>query len=160
MYLLTVMHCYICILTIMKLQHVSYVSKALCLTCSVPGWLFKIIFWLGYCNFMMNSIIYTCSSREFKRAFIRILRRQFRWGDSGRKTECRGLDREERPGKERKEDRGGCIKLSSLYCKSTNFGVLLYLANLANCVFSLIFVAANIYVDRTLHRRATERRQI
>ena len=26
------------------------------------------------------------------------------------------------------------------YCKSTNFGVLLYLANLANCVFSLIFV--------------------
>ena len=36
-------------------------------------------------------------------------------------------------------------------CKSTNFGVLLYLAN---CVSSLIFVAANIYVDRTLHRRA------
>ena len=24
------------------------------------------------------------------------------------------------------------------YCKSTNFSVLLYLANLANCVFSLI----------------------
>ena len=46
------------------------------------------------------------------------------------------------------------------YCKSTNFGVLLYLANLANCVFSLIFVAANIYVERTLHRRAAERRQI
>ena len=46
------------------------------------------------------------------------------------------------------------------YCKSTNFGVLLYLANLANCVSSLIFVAANIYVDRTLHRRAAGRRQI
>ena len=46
------------------------------------------------------------------------------------------------------------------YCKSTNFGVLLYLANLANCVSSLIFVAANIYVDRTLHRRAARRRQI
>ena len=46
------------------------------------------------------------------------------------------------------------------YCKSTNFGVLLYLANLANCVFSLIFVAAKIYVDRTLHRRAAGRRQI
>ena len=43
------------------------------------------------------------------------------------------------------------------YCKSTNFGVLLYLAN---CVFSLIFVAANIYVDRTLHRRAAGRRQL
>ena len=37
------------------------------------------------------------------------------------------------------------------YCKSTNFGVLL---NLANCVSSLIFVATNMYVDRTLHRRA------
>ena len=46
------------------------------------------------------------------------------------------------------------------YCKSTNFGVLLYLANLANCESSLIFVAANIYVDRTLHRRAAGRRQI
>ena len=41
------------------------------------------------------------------------------------------------------------------YCKSTNVGVLLYLANLANCVFSLIFVAPTHvnYVDRTLHRR-------
>ena len=46
------------------------------------------------------------------------------------------------------------------YCKSTNFGVLLYVANLVNCVFSLIFVAANIYVDHTLHRRAAGRRQI
>ena len=46
------------------------------------------------------------------------------------------------------------------YCKSTNFGVLLYLTNLANCAFSLIFIAANIYVDRTLHRRAAGRRQI
>ena len=50
--------------------------------------------------------------------------------------------------------------LLATYCKSTNFGVLLYLANLANCVSSLIFVAANIYVDRTLHRRAAGRRQI
>ena len=34
------------------------------------------------------------------------------------------------------------------YCKSTNFGVLLYLANLANCVFLLIFVSANIRCSR------------
>ena len=52
------------------------------------------------------------------------------------------------------------INKQNVYCKSTNFGVLLYLANLANCVSSLIFVAANIYVDRTLHRRAAGRRQI
>ena len=40
------------------------------------------------------------------------------------------------------------------YCKSTNFGVLLYLANLANCVFLLIFIVPTYvnYVDRTLHR--------
>ena len=50
--------------------------------------------------------------------------------------------------------------MDSKYCKSTNFGMVLYLANLANCVSSLIFVAANIYVDRTLHRRAAGRRQI
>ena len=52
------------------------------------------------------------------------------------------------------------VKFFTVYCKSTNFGVLLYLAKLANCVFSLIFVAAKIYVDRTLHRRASGRRQI
>ena len=56
--------------------------------------------------------------------------------------------------------RGHYDHLSFEYCKLTNFGVLLYLANLASCVFSLIFVAANIYVDRTLHRRAAWRRQI
>ena len=52
------------------------------------------------------------------------------------------------------------VRTCCIYCKSTNFGVLLYLANLANCVFSLIFVAANIYVDRTLHRRAVGRHQM
>jgi len=32
------------------------------------------MFWLGYCNSMMNPIIYTCASRDFKQAFVRILR--------------------------------------------------------------------------------------
>ena len=47
------------------------------------------------------------------------------------------------------------IKLAlAVYCKSTNFGVLLYLANLANFVFLLIIVAPTYvnYVDRTLHK--------
>ena len=56
----------------------SCVTEALCPSCHPPQWLFKIIFWLGYCNSMMNPIIYACSSREFKRAFIRILRCQYR----------------------------------------------------------------------------------
>ncbi|XP_069809302.1 alpha-1B adrenergic receptor [Dendropsophus ebraccatus] len=38
----------------------------------------KVIFWLGYFNSCLNPIIYPCSSKEFKRAFIRILKCQ--WG--------------------------------------------------------------------------------
>ena len=53
-----------------------------------------------------------------------------------------------------------CSETKGVYWKSTDFGVLLYLANSANCVFSLIFVTANIYVDRTLHRGPGRRRQI
>ncbi|XP_069510006.1 alpha-1B adrenergic receptor [Ambystoma mexicanum] len=41
-----------------------------------PETLFKIIFWLGYFNSCLNPIIYPCFSKEFKRAFIRILRCQ------------------------------------------------------------------------------------
>ncbi|KAF7198802.1 alpha-1B adrenergic receptor-like [Nothobranchius furzeri] len=39
-----------------------------------PETLFKVIFWLGYFNSCLNPIIYPCYSREFKQAFIRILR--------------------------------------------------------------------------------------
>nr|XP_040029980.1 alpha-1A adrenergic receptor-like [Gasterosteus aculeatus aculeatus] len=37
---------------------------------------FKVIFWLGYFNSCLNPIIYPCYNREFKLAFIRILRCQ------------------------------------------------------------------------------------
>ncbi|CAN2387346.1 alpha-1B adrenergic receptor [Pristimantis euphronides] len=46
----------------------------------------KVIFWLGYFNSCINPIIYPCSSKEFKRAFIRILRCQ--WGNR-RRSEIR-----------------------------------------------------------------------
>ncbi|KAF7217874.1 alpha-1A adrenergic receptor [Nothobranchius furzeri] len=39
---------------------------------------FKVIFWLGYFNSCINPIIYPCSSKEFQRAFTRILRCQCR----------------------------------------------------------------------------------
>lgn len=38
--------------------------------------LFKVIFWLGYFNSCLNPIIYPCYNREFKLAFIRILKCQ------------------------------------------------------------------------------------
>ncbi|XP_033697271.1 alpha-1D adrenergic receptor isoform X2 [Tursiops truncatus] len=54
--------------------------------CSISGSLFpqlkpsegvfKVIFWLGYFNSCVNPLIYPCSSREFKRAFLRLLRCQ------------------------------------------------------------------------------------
>ncbi|XP_035290507.1 alpha-1A adrenergic receptor [Anguilla anguilla] len=43
-----------------------------------PDKFFKVIFWLGYFNSCLNPIIYPCYSREFKQAFIRILRCQCR----------------------------------------------------------------------------------
>ncbi|XP_037317593.2 alpha-1A adrenergic receptor-like [Pungitius pungitius] len=41
-----------------------------------PAVVFKVIFWLGYFNSCLNPIIYPCYNREFKLAFIRILRCQ------------------------------------------------------------------------------------
>ncbi|XP_061755746.1 alpha-1B adrenergic receptor-like isoform X2 [Nerophis ophidion] len=41
-----------------------------------PETLFKVFFWLGYFNSCLNPIIYPCYNREFKHAFIRILRCQ------------------------------------------------------------------------------------
>ncbi|XP_026868409.2 alpha-1A adrenergic receptor [Electrophorus electricus] len=39
---------------------------------------FKVIFWLGYFNSCINPLIYPCSSKEFQRAFTRLLRCQCR----------------------------------------------------------------------------------
>nr|XP_023679640.1 alpha-1A adrenergic receptor-like [Paramormyrops kingsleyae] len=41
-----------------------------------PETLFKVIFWLGYFNSCLNPIIYPSYNREFKQAFLRILRCQ------------------------------------------------------------------------------------
>ncbi|XP_030644011.1 alpha-1D adrenergic receptor [Chanos chanos] len=37
---------------------------------------FKVIFWLGYFNSCINPVIYPCSSKEFQRAFTRLLKCQ------------------------------------------------------------------------------------
>jgi len=51
------------------------VSGALCENC-IPEWIFSVCFWLGYFNSCLNPVIYACTSREFQRAFRRILCRK------------------------------------------------------------------------------------
>ncbi|KAM6907166.1 alpha-1A adrenergic receptor-like [Xenentodon cancila] len=53
-----------------------------------PETLFKLIFWLGYFNSCLNPIIYPCYSREFKQAFIRILRCRWRRKRPGWQAYC------------------------------------------------------------------------
>lgn len=50
------------------------VLDALCAGCRVPGPLFDVVFWLGYCNSMLNPLIYAMWSREFKNTFISIIK--------------------------------------------------------------------------------------
>lgn len=49
-----------------------YLIGAFCSDC-VPALAFSIIFWLGYCNSMINPCIYALFSRDFRFAFRRIL---------------------------------------------------------------------------------------
>ncbi|KAI2668276.1 alpha-1D adrenergic receptor-like protein [Labeo rohita] len=63
---------------------------------------FKVIFWLGYFNSCINPIIYPCSSKEFQRAFTRLVRCQCqrrrrilrRFYDQRWRTAMRGARRE------------------------------------------------------------------
>ncbi|CAG7829413.1 unnamed protein product [Allacma fusca] len=51
-------------------------NGALCNRCKVPERVFDLFFWLGYFNSCLNPFIYACTSREFQRAFRRILCRR------------------------------------------------------------------------------------
>lgn len=58
---------------LMKTNYFLCHPDSLCSDCSVPPVVFKMCFWLGYCNSTVNPVIYTCSSNEFRRAFLNIL---------------------------------------------------------------------------------------
>ncbi|XP_067934466.1 alpha-1A adrenergic receptor-like [Watersipora subatra] len=47
---------------------------SLCTQCHVPTTLFDIVFWLGYCNSLLNPIIYATWNRDFKETFVRVLK--------------------------------------------------------------------------------------
>nr|XP_004651801.2 alpha-2B adrenergic receptor [Jaculus jaculus] len=56
----------------------SYSLGAICPQhCKIPHGLFQLFFWIGYCNSSLNPVIYTIFNQDFRRAFRRILCRQW-----------------------------------------------------------------------------------
>ncbi|XP_037321459.2 alpha-2A adrenergic receptor-like [Pungitius pungitius] len=51
----------------------TYTLTAVCDSCRVPETLFKMFFWLGYCNSSLNPVIYTIFNVDFRRSFKKIL---------------------------------------------------------------------------------------
>ncbi|XP_037531559.1 alpha-2Db adrenergic receptor [Nematolebias whitei] len=57
----------------------TYSLHAVCRSsCHIPDALFKLFFWIGYCNSSVNPIIYTIFNRDFRRAFKKIICRTAR----------------------------------------------------------------------------------
>ncbi|XP_061582246.1 alpha-2Db adrenergic receptor [Cololabis saira] len=52
----------------------TYSLHAICRDrCYIPGALFNLFFWIGYCNSSVNPIIYTIFNRDFRKAFKKII---------------------------------------------------------------------------------------
>ncbi|TNN64799.1 Alpha-2 adrenergic receptor [Liparis tanakae] len=52
----------------------TYSLHALCRdSCYIPGALFNLFFWIGYCNSSVNPIIYTIFNRDFRKSFMKII---------------------------------------------------------------------------------------
>ncbi|MEQ2256506.1 Alpha-2Db adrenergic receptor [Ilyodon furcidens] len=52
----------------------TYSLHAICRNrCTIPDALFKLFFWIGYCNSSVNPIIYTIFNRDFRKAFKKII---------------------------------------------------------------------------------------
>ncbi|XP_038593760.1 alpha-2A adrenergic receptor-like [Micropterus salmoides] len=58
----------------------TYTLTAVCDTCCVPETLFKMFFWLGYCNSSLNPVIYTIFNNDFRRSFKKIVCKRDRRG--------------------------------------------------------------------------------
>ena len=49
------------------------VFRSICPTCYVPPVVFQVVTWLGWCNSILNPIIYTTFNRDFRNAFKKII---------------------------------------------------------------------------------------
>ncbi|XP_052424160.1 alpha-2B adrenergic receptor-like [Carassius gibelio] len=57
----------------------SYSLQAICPeACKLPEPLFKFFFWIGYCNSALNPLIYTIFNRDFRKAFKKILCKNYK----------------------------------------------------------------------------------
>ncbi|XP_007437031.1 alpha-2B adrenergic receptor [Python bivittatus] len=56
-----------------------YSLRAICPSeyCPIPESTFKFFFWIGYCNSCLNPVIYTIFNQDFRKAFRKILCRQW-----------------------------------------------------------------------------------
>ncbi|CAI5783337.1 alpha-2B adrenergic receptor [Podarcis lilfordi] len=56
-----------------------YSLRAICPPehCPIPDSTFKFFFWIGYCNSSLNPVIYTIFNQDFRKAFRKILCRQW-----------------------------------------------------------------------------------
>lgn len=55
-----------------------YSLSAICpQSCQIPDSTFKFFFWIGYCNSSLNPVIYTIFNQDFRKAFRKILCRQW-----------------------------------------------------------------------------------
>lgn len=97
--------CYTVYYTFGKLTNLTLLSIGSFFPALKPSeTVFKVVFWLGYFNSCINPMIYPCSSKEFQRAFTRLLRCQChqrqrvlrRFYDQRWRTAVRGKTRDQR----------------------------------------------------------------
>ncbi|XP_029371970.1 alpha-1A adrenergic receptor [Echeneis naucrates] len=85
-------------------------------SCKPSDTIFKITFWLGYLNSCINPIIYPCFSREFKKAFLNVLRGQCL---KTAKRQGRTTSSSSSPGPMSKTSAQNCVPVSSWCCCRT-----------------------------------------
>lgn len=100
------------------------VLDALCPDC-IPGTLFDVVFWLGYCNSMVNPAIYALWMKEFSETFVAIL--CCRWHDRRKRLSNAAVKRNtnhQKNNEENKRFRNGSRQLQRYSDENTSIEIL------------------------------------